>query len=129
MGPSLFGRWVKDRLRDLSLSQRAFGKQVGISQSNLNKILNGSHEDPPTPLGLKCSQWADVLKIPDDQLKRFHLMAAVAHIPWPQSVEFEQLIDEHFRMKAQLAEMLPFYQRRVAEGSPPAAGIPPKPQP
>lgn len=125
MVPSAFGRWVKERLEALHLSQRAFGALVGISHPNLNKIINGSHEAPPPPLGTECARWAEVLKIPDDQLKRFHLYAACAHIPLPQRVEFEGIIHEHLVMRDQLPELVR-QVRRVAEQSP-SAGLEPQP--
>jgi transcriptional regulator with XRE-family HTH domain len=129
MEPSLFGQWVKRRLGELGISQRKFGAAVGMSHSNLNKILNGSHEDPPTPLGDDCARWADALKIPDDQRQRFRMMAAVAHIPGPTGVEFEALVDEHLALKAQVLEMRSFYDRRVAEAPAPDDGSPPGAQP
>ena len=115
--PSAFGRWVKERLESLKISQRAFGARVGISHSNLNKIINGSHEAPPPPLGIECGRWAEALEIPDDQIKRFYLYAACAHIPMPARVEFEGIIHEHLAMYDRFPAMVQ-QVRRAAEQSP-----------
>lgn len=114
--PSAFGRWVKERLESLKISQRAFGARVGISHSNLNKIINGSHEAPPPPLGIECGRWAEALEIPDNQIKRFYLFAACAHIPMPARVEFEGIVHEHLAMRERLPELVQ-QVRRVAEQS------------
>lgn len=114
MMPSAFGKWVKERLETLGISQRSFGARVGISHPNLNKIINGSHEAPPPPLGLECGRWAEVLEIPENQIKRFFLYAACAHIPMPARVEFEGIIHEHLIMRDRLPELVQ-QVRRVAE--------------
>ena len=118
MNPSAFGRWVRDRLRELGISQRQFAIITGYSSGNMNKMINGSHSAPPPPLGLDCAKWAEVLQIPNDQIKKFHLYAACAHLPEAVRVEFENIVDQHIELRNDYIKLQNEIRRspRVADG-------------
>lgn len=105
-------------MQTLGLSQRAFAVATGVSQANINKILNGSHESPPPPLGLELAKWAEMLGIPDSELKKFHLYAACAHLPDDVRVEFENIVDEHIELRSDYIKLQDEARRlrRVADG-------------
>lgn len=111
---SEFGRWCKSRMELLDIRQRAFAKAVGLKSSgSVSKILNGTNAVPP-PLGDDLERWAEVLKIPTSERKRFRLMAYCGHLPESIRPQMEEMMDEHLKLKDDYADLLT-QVRRVAE--------------
>lgn len=111
---SEFGRWCKRRVEELDLRQRAFAKAVGLKSSgSVSKILNGTNAVPP-PLGDDLERWADVLKIPSSERKRFRLMAYCGHLPEAIRPQMEALMDDHLKLKDDYADLVS-QVRRVAD--------------
>ena len=111
---SAFGREVKSRLKALGISQRAFATAVGVSQANLNKILNGTHGAPPPPTGVQLQLWAGIVQVLGDERQRFIDLAALAHLPTGARGRFESWYEEHQQLKADYADLLN-QVRRVAD--------------
>jgi transcriptional regulator with XRE-family HTH domain len=114
---SAFGRWVRQRLGDRSLTQRQFAAMVGLTHGSISKILQGTYAVPP-PLGLELAKWAEILQIPDGDIKKFHLYAACAHLPASVRVEFENIIDQHIELRNDYIRLQSELRRstRVADG-------------
>lgn len=66
---------------------RAMGAQVGMSHSNINKILKGSHEAPRPPLGAELEMWFDAVGTTEEEEPLLRLLAAAAHVPDNQARE------------------------------------------
>lgn len=100
-------------MTELNLRQRAFADAVGLKSSgSVSKILNAI-EIPP-PIGDDLERWAEVLKIPHSERKRFRLMAYCGHLPEAIRPQMEALMDEHLMLKDNYTELLS-QVRRVAE--------------
>lgn len=88
--PTAFGAFLLSIMDQRRLTQRSFGKLIGMSQGNLSKIINGHPKTPGPPLD-KLDQWAEHLALIGPDRERFldlgwrsHLSARA--VAWLDSV-------------------------------------------
>jgi predicted transcriptional regulator len=60
------------------MSQTAFAKHIGMSQSNVSKIINGDPRAPGPPLD-SWERWAETLKISGKKRDSFRRLVFLAH--------------------------------------------------
>ncbi len=104
-----FATVLRAALEQSGLSQRAFAKAVGTTQSAISHYLGGRAPPPLPDLVL----WMNALKLPKDLRERFVLLANLAHCPGPIEAEFLRQEDRLTQLEKTVAELV---SRRCADG-------------
>jgi transcriptional regulator with XRE-family HTH domain len=101
----VFAILLRSALAERQLSQRAFAKAIGGTQSAVSHYLGG--RAPPPLEDLK--QWASVLGITPQHHARFILSAYLAHAPLEIEIEYlkqEQKINDLERQVSELEKLV-----------------------
>jgi hypothetical protein len=89
-----------------------------MSQSNLNKILNGSHEAPNPPVGMDLELWFDALGTDEADEPVLRLLAAAGHCRSPEArAELEAFVLAHAQQASEVVPRRRADIRHAADGT------------
>ena len=97
-----FATVLRAALERSGLSQRAFAKAVGTTQSAISHYLGGRAPPPLPDLVL----WMNALKLPKDLRERFVLLANLSHCPGPIESEFLRQEARLSKLERDVAQLL-----------------------
>lgn len=98
-----FRQSLTQALQNAGISQREFADMVGMSSSNINRIITGNHSAPPPPLD-RLDHWADLLGLTGEAKAEFIRQGQIAHIP--ARVRKEVIADDNLAKRQQWASYL-----------------------
>jgi transcriptional regulator with XRE-family HTH domain len=87
---SAFSDFMTQRMGAIGLSNSALARRLGCAHSFIWHMLRDERRPPLDQL----DAWAKALEIPDDQCKRFDLLARLAHCPPSVETEYLRMMDQ-----------------------------------
>jgi transcriptional regulator with XRE-family HTH domain len=103
------------------MSQTTFAKQIGMSQSNVSKIINGDPRAPGPPLD-SWERWAEVLKISEEKRDSFRRLVLLAHAheeirELVMGLESQLALEQERYASLLKQHALPIKERRKSKGA------------